>query len=121
MRDQDRNLGFSDGISSNGTVTPIAKNAEQLNEFEDTPSEVDENDLLHLAPTIAETQFLQPPKDTPRTVYVDPSNSERVTDSADVEANSTAQKDEDEGSEIKLERELDKLFLGAGRTKKEPV
>jgi hypothetical protein len=119
MREQDEELGVSDGISTQGTATPIPKEVEQPSDIEPTILEGDESSIS--SPVLSTWEKVKP-RTTDDGHEVEFSDSDRpqpdVKD-GEVDDDDKSLKNVGDNSEFGLEDELDKLFLAAGRTKKE--
>ena len=122
MREEDESLGVSDGISTHGSATPIAKDVELSPGIEATSPQVNEYDIAPTVSSKSQVKRLQHTKEV-SSQDVDGLESSKNTDTDEdhdpenIKVNPKSQPNVDEDSEVKLERELDKLFLGTGRTK----
>jgi hypothetical protein len=129
MREQDETLGVSNGISTLGTTTPVPNHAEQSSEVAATIIEASENDASPPAPPTSEyvkSQATEDPSsngDAEGSLPGKNADADAPADDDDDDINSKIQKDVDSDSDsnIELEHELDKLFLGTGRTKKDRI
>lgn len=115
MREQDEELGVSDGISTHGAATPIPK---QSSEIEAAIPEEDDSTLSSPTRPTSENGNRQLTEDTHGVKPSDSENQDNAHD-VDVDENTEARKD-DEESDVELKRELDRLFLGGGTKKERP-
>ena len=125
MREQDESLGVSDGTSTHGNATPTAKHAESLPDIKSTISEIDENGVAPADPSELEVKRSRYTKEVAshqddNLEYDKNIDFYEENDHNNIEVNSKSQTTVDKDSEIELERELHRLFLGNGWTKKEP-
>ena len=126
MRGEDESLGISDGVSTQGNATPIAKDVDLSPGIEVSALEVDDVDMAPSAPSKSVAKTPQCTKEV-SSQDVDVLESSKNTDSDEdhdrenIKLHPASQGSVDEDSEVELERELDKLFLDTGGTKKESI
>lgn len=126
MRGEDGSLGVSDGVSTHGGATPIADDVELLHDIEVAAPEVDEDDISPSASLKSEPKAPQHLKevssqDVDSLKSIKSTGSNEDHDRENIKVHPTSQANVEEDSEVELERELDKLFLGIARTKKESI
>jgi DnaJ homolog subfamily A member 5 len=126
MREEDENLGVSDAVSTHGTATPDTHIARKSADAE--PDDVNETPDLEeefVEPVVEESPYThRRSEERQNTQDIDGAHSENRTDGEN-EMTSTKQtvagdqSDHDEGnSDVELEREIDKLYLGLDHTNK---
>jgi hypothetical protein len=116
MREEDENLGVSDTISTHGTATPDANVARKSADAEPARPEgardIDNDNVEALRPS-QERMDGQEIDDTDSETHTDVDNNTKHTEVRD-QSNHM-----EEASDVELERELDKLYLGPGHPKNE--
>ena len=122
MREEDKSFGVSDGISTQGSATPVAKDVGLSPDIEATAPEVDEDDIAPTASSKSEVKGCQHTKEVSSQDIDGLESSKGIESDEDhdrenIKVNPKSQINVDEDSEVELSRELDKLFLGTGRTK----
>jgi molecular chaperone DnaK (HSP70) len=122
MREEDENLGVSDTISTHGTATPDANVARKSADAEPPhPEGAPDIDNDNVETNVQETEHtLRPSQERLDGQEIDDTDSETHTD-ADNNTKQTEVRDQsnqmEEASDVELERELDKLYLGPGHPK----
>jgi DnaJ homolog subfamily A member 5 len=126
MREENESLGFSEGISSHGTSTPVLNDPPKYPQPPITTPDAgfdNEDNLMETPSETAERDELQTSTPIPANVDTSDSTEQVKANDADNNVNPKAEENKDESeaedSDIDLEREMDKLFLGTGRSKKE--
>jgi hypothetical protein len=127
MREEDENLGVSDTISTHGTATPDTNVARESVDVEPTRAEEpSDTDNENVEPNVPASQHSpRPSQELLDRQEMEVTDSEIQTDvdsnMIDTKATGTHQQSNhtEDNSDVELERELDRLYLGPGHPKQE--
>jgi len=120
MRDEDESLGMSDGLSTQGTDTPLTKEEPLPAEMFKIPvykvePDEEEEEVEMQAEEEEDVEEKNEARDENDEDQDDPGENEPQTDGKTLKATET--KDDQESSDAELQKDLDNLFLGSNRNK----